>query len=66
MGDIDKDALTKAEEAIQRVIDLNSEIYSDAQVLVELARLTQHTRDEVQSRIQAVYRWMRERNSEAK
>ncbi len=41
------------------------EIYSDARVMKELERLSQHTSDETQSRIQAVYMWMREQSEPA-
>jgi hypothetical protein len=40
--------------------DNDIEIYTDAYVLEELARLSMHTCDEIQSRIQAVYMWLRE------
>jgi hypothetical protein len=69
MNDVNQNALAMAGEAIRRVImDLSGELYSDAQVLDELARLSQHTCGEVQSRMQSLYMWMRARNasSEAK
>jgi hypothetical protein len=64
MNDVNQNALAKAEEAIRRIlIDLSGELYSDARVLDELARLSQHTCGEVQARIQSLYMWMQARNA---